>query len=311
MKPRQPAVLLNSTRIRLDQLTHHNECTNERDHFDSREQTQRGESASRRMEMCCPASRQHDCRTRVKETEMFRSTPRHHDQLQSTSRQHDPGSSNNTAPTTQQRASEKETSPWSVGVKEAILVRYHRHNNHDCRTRVKEMRQFRSTPRHHDHPNQHHDNTTQATQPTERRRRTQFAKTTKPGGRRGKLTTVHGGVLISFETEPRPTTRTHHTRPNTQHDNPSNEHRLNSTHQETITITMVQKNTRPLTSDNRIHELIQELSELQNRHWDFVTISETWREQKEDMWTTRQGHTFAIPGNNKACHGTAILIHKV
>ena len=37
----------------------------------------------------------------------------------------------------------------------------------------------------------------------------------------------------------------------------------------------VQKNTRSLTSDDRIHKLILELSELKNGRWDFVTINGT------------------------------------
>ena len=56
---------------------------------------------------------------------------------------------------------------------------------------------------------------------------------------------------------------------------PHNTQRVNNKHQETIRVTMVQKNTRPPTNDDRIHELIQELSELKNRRWDMVTINET------------------------------------
>ena len=40
--------------------------------------------------------------------------------------------------------------------------------------------------------------------------------------------------------------------------------------------------------------------------WDSVTINDSWRNQKDDLWTTRQGHTRAATGNSKACHGTAI-----
>ena len=49
---------------------------------------------------------------------------------------------------------------------------------------------------------------------------------------------------------------------------------------------------------------------FKNRHRDFVTINETWRKQKEGLWT-RQRHTFAATRkHNKACPGTAIVIHK-
>ena len=52
------------------------------------------------------------------------------------------------------------------------------------------------------------------------------------------------------------------------------------------------KSTRSLTSDDRIHELIQELKELKDSHWDF-TINETWRARKEQLWRTSEGHTWA------------------
>ena len=93
---------------------------------------------------------------------------------------------------------------------------------------------------------------------------------------------MHGDVPISFTTQPQPTTRTHGTRPNTQHDNPDNTQKRKSKNHDTITVTMVQKKTRSLISDDRIQELIQELDELKDSHWDFVTINETWREQ--ELW---------------------------
>ena len=37
--------------------------------------------------------------------------------------------------------------------------------------------------------------------------------------------------------------------------------------------------------------------------------NETWRKQKEERWTTRQGHIFAATGVSEACHGTATLIN--
>ena len=43
---------------------------------------------------------------------------------------------------------------------------------------------------------------------------------------------------------------------------------------------MVQKNTRSLTNDDRIQELIHEDSEFKNERWDFVTINETWEKAK-------------------------------
>ena len=71
---------------------------------------------------------------------------------------------------------------------------------------------------------------------------------------------------------------------------------------------MVQTNTRSLRSDDRIHLLIHEISELKKRA---LGLRHRQRDlDKEELWTTRQGHTFAATGNSKACHGSAILIHK-
>ena len=50
-------------------------------------------------------------------------------------------------------------------------------------------------------------------------------------------------------------------------------------------------NTLSLTSGDKIHELIQELNEFTDQRWDFVTMNETWRTQKEAL------------GRSKACHG--------
>ena len=49
------------------------------------------------------------------------------------------------------------------------------------------------------------------------------------------------------------------------------------------------KNTCSLTSDDRIHELTQELKVPKDEHWDLVTINETWRTQTEELWKTKGG----------------------
>ena len=147
-------------------------------------------------------------------------------------------------------------------------------------------------------------------QPTSRQHDPINSTNTKPwtqrqsqGGGRVKLRATHVDAPISFTT-------THDTRPNTPHDNPTNTQRPNNKHHEVITVTMVQKSTRSLTSDDRIHELTQELRNLKDSHWDSVTINETQRKEKEELWTTRQGHTLAATGNSQTCRGTAILFHK-
>ena len=72
---------------------------------------------------------------------------------------------------------------------------------------------------------------------------------------------------------------------------------------------MVQESTRSLICNDRIHELIQELSELRNRHWDSVMVNETWRKTKRRTVDEKKEHAFAAKGNSRACHGTATLIH--
>ena len=80
------------------------------------------------------------------------------------------------------------------------------------------------------------------------------------------------------------------------------------THIDGTTITITDpKNTRP-SRDDRVHGLIQELSEFKDQYWDSVTINETWRTPKEELWQPKEGHTWAPTGNSKACHGTAVLI---
>ena len=77
-----------------------------------------------------------------------------------------------------------------------------------------------------------------------------------------------------------------------------------------VTLTMIPRNTSLLTGDDRIHEVIQELSGLNDKHKDFATINETWRTQEEELWRTKEGRTWTSTGNSKALHGTAARIHK-
>eukprot|EP00959_Pyramimonas_sp_CCMP1952_P269782 5640090-Pyramimonas_sp.AAC.1 len=41
-----------------------------------------------------------------------------------------------------------------------------------------------------------------------------------------------------------------------------------------------------------------------------MLASWTWRTQPKELWTTVEGHTFAGSGNDRRCHGVAILLHK-
>ena len=52
---------------------------------------------------------------------------------------------------------------------------------------------------------------------------------------------------------------------------------------------VIHKNTRGLTNDDRIEELIEE---LEDEPWDIITINETWRTDKREYWGTKEGHTY-------------------
>ena len=65
---------------------------------------------------------------------------------------------------------------------------------------------------------------------------------------------------------------------------------------------------RSLTTPEAIEEL---LLEMQNIKWDVVLISETWRDETNDLWETKQGHLFmGSPRKNKLHSGVAILLHR-
>ena len=56
---------------------------------------------------------------------------------------------------------------------------------------------------------------------------------------------------------------------------------------------------RGLTSDDRIEELMHELETMS---WDFMSINETMRTNRTEIWTTRGGHVFMT-------HLRIILLH--
>ena len=67
------------------------------------------------------------------------------------------------------------------------------------------------------------------------------------------------------------------------------------------------KNTRGLSPDERITELLGELDGLQ---WDAVTLNETMRTTKQEYWVTNGGHVFMASGFHSHTRGVAILINK-
>ena len=72
------------------------------------------------------------------------------------------------------------------------------------------------------------------------------------------------------------------------------------------TFIVLQKNTRSMSSSERLEELF---SELHNVEWDATLISETWRQGKE-IWETQQGHIIVESGQFTNKHGVAILLNK-
>ena len=60
------------------------------------------------------------------------------------------------------------------------------------------------------------------------------------------------------------------------------------------------KNVRSLKSDDRLAELLYEVSDT---HWDILMINETWREEAQEYFKTAGGHIFAGSGG---CAGNAV-----
>ena len=72
------------------------------------------------------------------------------------------------------------------------------------------------------------------------------------------------------------------------------------------TFTVLQKNMRSMSANDRLDELIRELHQVD---WDVILISETWRQNKE-VWETQQGHIMVESGQFTNKHGVAILLNK-
>ena len=72
------------------------------------------------------------------------------------------------------------------------------------------------------------------------------------------------------------------------------------------TFIVLQKNTRSLSSSERIEEMFKELQDIS---WDAILISETWRQNKE-IWETKQGHIMVESGKFSNKHGVAILLNR-
>ena len=76
--------------------------------------------------------------------------------------------------------------------------------------------------------------------------------------------------------------------------------------QETTISTVLQKNTRSMSSSQRLEELF---SEVYRVRWDVILISETWRQGKE-IWETAQGHIVIESGKFTSKHGVASILNR-
>ena len=56
----------------------------------------------------------------------------------------------------------------------------------------------------------------------------------------------------------------------------------------------------------RMEMMVTDLEEI---NWDVVAVVESWREEKEEMWKTKWGHTWCGGGGMKGKRGTGFLIH--
>jgi len=69
-----------------------------------------------------------------------------------------------------------------------------------------------------------------------------------------------------------------------------------------------QKNCRSLKSDDRVYELERELIRSGDS-WDAVLLSETWREEEKEFWSTTDENLFFGSGCADGRKGTGILLH--
>ena len=70
----------------------------------------------------------------------------------------------------------------------------------------------------------------------------------------------------------------------------------------------IAKNVRGMADEDRIRELLHETKTL-DENWDVLILSETWREEEFEMWTTNDGHLFANAGCVKKRRGVGFLVH--
>ena len=93
-----------------------------------------------------------------------------------------------------------------------------------------------------------------------------------------------------------------------QHASDSSRLALGATKTDTTTepLMIIHKNARSLCKDDSIDEL---LAELEHTTWDIIALNETWRRDRSELWTTREGHVFAGLGHDDTTHGVAFIVN--
>ena len=74
-----------------------------------------------------------------------------------------------------------------------------------------------------------------------------------------------------------------------------------------LALNLFGKNVQSILNIDRERELFEELETIP---WDFITLNETWREKREEIWTTREGHLFLGAEGTKGQRGVAIMVHR-
>ena len=64
---------------------------------------------------------------------------------------------------------------------------------------------------------------------------------------------------------------------------------------------------RSMHSSERIEEMV---CELEGYRWDAILLSETWRQDKAEIWETHHKHIFMGAGRYDNKHGVGIMLNK-
>ena len=69
---------------------------------------------------------------------------------------------------------------------------------------------------------------------------------------------------------------------------------------------VIAKNIQSLQTQDRENALLEE---LELNRWEIMCLSETWREERRELWTSRKHHLFAGSGGTQGRNGVAIVLH--